>query len=179
MKQCNITHFMWYELTYFMFQKNTMSMFTWKTIYINIFFPVPQRRRVAVGFTAYWGEHTVISVNSVIIFTDVLCNEGGCYSTSTGEFTAPYNGLYLASLTLRQRDEGRVNAHVRANKPRFFAAGGEDTVCKVLTHADKTSGCDIGVVRLKAGDKLFVRIMEAESKPRLSFHSGFSCVLIG
>lgn len=137
-----------------------------------------KRRKVLVGFTASWGDYNQITENSVLIFTDISCNESSCYNHTTGVFRAPCKGLYLTSLTLRQRESGKISAQVSLCTSRSFFKRKEQIVCKSLTNADGATCCGIGVVSMKAGDTLFVRAAEVESKPRLSFYSTFSCILI-
>jgi hypothetical protein len=47
----------------------------------------------------YAGSGDVTFNAHPIVFNTVIHNVGGCYSTSTGHFTAPVSGLYLIAFT--------------------------------------------------------------------------------
>lgn len=138
--------------------------------------PIVLKSSPPVGFTAYCPSVIRVTASCAEIkeFTDVRCNEGNCYDPGRGVFTAPRDGLYFASVTLRQRREGTVDVHVVR-----CSEGRTDVVCKSSTHSDKKSSCGVGVVKMKSGDSLFVKTINVVSDPFLSHYSSFSCFLIG
>ncbi|CAG5129526.1 unnamed protein product [Candidula unifasciata] len=134
-------------------------------------------RHGTVGFTAYLPLVTRMTTSGVLKeFTDVCCNEGSCYNPANGMFTAPQDGLYFVSVTLRQRKEGAVDVNVLA---RRRASGNLRIVGKSGTHSDKKCSTAVSVVKLKAGDVLFVKAVSVVPEASLSQYSSFTCYMIG
>nr|KAG5693589.1 hypothetical protein BaRGS_011714 [Batillaria attramentaria] len=52
-----------------------------------------------VVFYAYLPQEKYLHHGDVIILTSVTINQGNAYNSSTGEFTAPYNGTYFFTAT--------------------------------------------------------------------------------
>ena len=60
------------------------------------------RHESTVGFTA-WAQTSIDYVSGdVIRFTGVLLNEGGAYSTVTGQFSCDVGGVYYVAITNKQ-----------------------------------------------------------------------------
>ncbi len=72
-----------------------------------------------IGFFAHGNSEGSVTYadNAVIIFASAPYNEGGCYSTSTGRFTAPVTGFYHFDFT-------------------FYAYGGSNTYQVWLTDSN-------------------------------------------
>ena len=52
------------------------------------------------AFSAYDLSSITMSTGSVLVFTQTLVNDDGVYSTTTGKFTAPSDGVYEFHATL-------------------------------------------------------------------------------
>ncbi|BFZ09494.1 hypothetical protein BsWGS_12533 [Bradybaena similaris] len=134
-------------------------------------------RQATVGFTAYLPVVTKMrKCFTMSEFTDVLCNEGKCFNPATGKFTAPRDGLYFASVTLRQRKEGKVDVRILVVR---HESGDMKLVGKSATHSDKKCSTAVGVVKMKAGDALFIQTISVIPDISLSQYSSFTCYLIG
>ena len=53
------------------------------------------------AFTAYASTNMESLNNQIVIWNSTLNNIGSCYSTSSGKFTAPTNGVYLFGYAFR------------------------------------------------------------------------------
>lgn len=58
-----------------------------------------------------------MTFTDVVKFNNTFNNVGGCYSTSTGYFTCPVNGIYMASFTYFS-NEASVN-----QRPALYFGG--------------------------------------------------------
>ncbi|KAK3601563.1 hypothetical protein CHS0354_027799 [Potamilus streckersoni] len=52
-----------------------------------------------IGFTVRISKTTLYVPGQIVIFDNVMVNEGNFYDSSTGRFRAPYRGLYSFSVT--------------------------------------------------------------------------------
>ncbi|CAL1532652.1 unnamed protein product [Lymnaea stagnalis] len=127
------------------------------------------------GFTAYFDAVCSVEQNEQLsCFADILHDESNDFDESTGEFTAPISGLYLASVGLRQVGDGKIRVHVKCRSGNGQVA----VVCKAMSCGDGSSSCGIGVVRMDAGDTLFVKVTSIEEEPQLSPFTSFTCCLL-
>lgn len=55
---------------------------------------------LAVGFSAAVSKEKTIATGEVLVFSDVITNEGQGYNDTTGIFTAPKGGLYAFHLVV-------------------------------------------------------------------------------
>lgn len=49
-----------------------------------------------------------LTIGQPVVFDKVLTNEGGFYSTSTGKFTVPLDGLYIFSFIIETKHAVRL-----------------------------------------------------------------------
>ena len=123
-----------------------------KYIYNMFYFFILARRSVA--FTASCSG--TISYEK-LVFNDVITNEGGGYSGSTGIFTCPSSGVYVFIWTIRTEHgkycganlsiNGNVQSKIRA---RVYLGGvSADNVYSMATMS--------GTFRLTKGDQVWIR----------------------
>ena len=62
----------------------------------------------SVAFSAAVDVEQTISTGDQLVFSDVLINEGGAYSSASGEFTAPRDGLYVFHVVLEIGRGGKL-----------------------------------------------------------------------
>ncbi|KAL3853088.1 hypothetical protein ACJMK2_016666 [Sinanodonta woodiana] len=53
-----------------------------------------------IAFTATLSTQTTHVYDQTLIFDNVKLNEGNCYDSSSGQFRAPFRGLYVFSVTI-------------------------------------------------------------------------------
>ncbi|KAH9514869.1 hypothetical protein Btru_021190 [Bulinus truncatus] len=140
------------------------------------------RREFSVGFSATPPGVSSVHVtpdNVVKTFTSVSHNAGGHYKPTTGVFTAPEPRLYVTSLTLCTLNEGRINVVVN-HKPVNSGRGDRKVkrVSRVSAKAEDNSLTGVGVVRMEAGDTLYMMPVVVSDDAVLSCFSSFSCFLL-
>ncbi|KAL3853097.1 hypothetical protein ACJMK2_016675 [Sinanodonta woodiana] len=62
-----------------------------------------------IAFTATLSRETTHVYEQTVIFDNVKLNEGNCYDSSTGQFRAPFRGLYIFSVTMLQISSTHVH----------------------------------------------------------------------
>lgn len=72
------------------------------------------------------GDQTFAS-NIEIKFNSIISNVGNCYSTSTGRFTCPVTGLYIASFGYFSNQ----NAFSASNRPTIYKNGSMEIMTSV------------------------------------------------
>ena len=90
--------------------------------------------------------------SGTIVFTQVRFNIGGHYSTSTGRFTAPIDGIYLMILTAQHYGATATNGYIDIQK------NGGDLNARYETYdgAQFTAGGISAVVQMSAGDYISI-----------------------
>ena len=85
--------------------------------------------------------------NQIVVFDTIKTNVGGGYSPQTGIFTAPDDGLYMISSTLRSNGRSHVVCRLQLNEKRM--AG--------IYSKNGNTGTVNTVLQLKKGDRVFVQ----------------------
>ncbi|KAL3853086.1 hypothetical protein ACJMK2_016664 [Sinanodonta woodiana] len=62
-----------------------------------------------IAFTATLSKDTTHVFQQTVIFDKVKLNEGNCYDSSTGQFRAPFRGLYVFSATIMKGSGNHVH----------------------------------------------------------------------
>lgn len=103
---------------------------------------------VTVGTSGFAG------VAAKLIFPTELFDTGGNYDPTTGEFTAPYAGVYRFNLrlTLTMAVGTRLRFGLSRVSPATYLVGGADYAVSALPQSYSISG----VVTLAAGESVFV-----------------------
>ncbi|GFR70227.1 complement C1q-like protein 3 [Elysia marginata] len=126
-----------------------------------------------VAFSAAVVSEYTIATGDQLVFSDVLTNEGNAYNGTSGEFTAPRDGLYVFHVVLEIGRGGAVGEVI-------LQAGGQ-ILAKMYTQ-DKyfgDQGSISAVRRLKSGQVVSVRVFLAGGASpmvlgeRLCLFSGF------
>ncbi|CAG2224925.1 unnamed protein product [Mytilus edulis] len=99
------------------------------------------------AFTVTLSKHLTPQVNQIIKFESVKTNIGGHYSPSTGIFTAPRNGLYMISATIRPNGSAYLHCEIQVN--------GE--MKEKLVGTRGSTGTANAVLQLKKGNKVFIK----------------------
>ncbi|BFZ14289.1 hypothetical protein BsWGS_17328 [Bradybaena similaris] len=101
-------------------------------------------------------------------------NAGNQFNADSGIFTAPVDGLYVASTSLYLSENELVYVSVQYQQ----CVGPKCTcVCWCLAEAKQINACDVGVVGMKAGDKLFMCMSEVPKNINYSTVD-FTCFLL-
>ncbi|XP_059173633.1 uncharacterized protein LOC131954121 [Physella acuta] len=123
-----------------------------------------------------YGVSVDVFTGSVLTcFNDVVCNTGDQYDPVTGEFKADLDGLYLASISLRQLGTGYICIDVMSRTRG--ALRNERKVCGAHTLMPDTSASGLGVVQLREGDVIYLKGLQ-RGGAKLNMHSSFSCFMI-
>ena len=128
------------------------------------------------AFSAYRDAGDV-GTNTVYIFNGVHFNNGGHYSTSTGRFTAPCNGIYQISTMLMCRDNAAYNNKYYeitidgSSYKRIYSANGGSGTHHTWNHTS--------LFNLTAGQYVDVRTVSVELYGQDSKYSTFCGHLVG
>ena len=134
-----------------------------------------------VAFSAYLSHDIEVGsrTNYVIVFNEVILNEGGCYDQTTGIFTCPLDGIYDISFFLGQRADDRdakgVWANLLVNNEKVAMA-----VVDSFSQSQDLQGGNRVIIRLKTGDKVKVAAVGPGSHIEGTSHtaSTFSAVFL-
>ncbi|XP_059178341.1 uncharacterized protein LOC131957624 [Physella acuta] len=127
-----------------------------------------QVKHPAQGFIVSQGRWDGKRYNNVITFSSVERNVGNHFDPNTGEFTAPVDGLYKGSLTIKLTGDHAVGAWV------YHKSGGVLTrLGNVCTQYKSVEASMTFEVKMKTGDVLYssTAFMNSEC-------SHFSCSLL-
>ncbi|BFZ14036.1 hypothetical protein BsWGS_17075 [Bradybaena similaris] len=117
-----------------------------------------------VSFSARFASRhgNEIRAGKAAIFNDVISSKGGAYDTSTGAFSAPCDGQYFFTLTLRShqaRDSGYVDGVIAVdNEPKARTSVFIDA--PLDNYQTATNGV---VLNLKSGQKVTVLVKATSS----------------
>ncbi|XP_059164661.1 uncharacterized protein LOC131947459 [Physella acuta] len=111
-----------------------------------------QQVKHTLGFIASHGrwDGTNRELYTVITFNSVERNVGNHFDPKTGEFTAPVDGLYKGSLTIKQTGDRAVGAWVG-----YKSGGVLSWLAGVSTHDTSVEASRTFEVRMKTGDILY------------------------
>lgn len=85
-------------------------------------------------------------------YNEVRCNAGGHFNSSTGEFTAPVGGLYVAIFSTRQEDTDAVRIELTHK-----SSATENEAGYIVTSAAESLDTTSAVVQMRAGDALVLK----------------------
>ncbi|XP_052102067.1 complement C1q subcomponent subunit C-like isoform X4 [Mytilus californianus] len=119
----------------------------------NIIFKIKKSGDFGAGqtsipaFTATLSKDFTPPLNQIIKFDSVKTNVGGHYSSSTGVFTPPRNGLYMISATIRSTATKYLHCELWVN----------DVMKEKLFGNNYSTGTANAVLQLKRGDRVFIK----------------------
>ena len=97
------------------------------------------------------------SIGDTLVFSQTLLNEDGVYSTATGKYTAPCDGVYEFHSTL-------VSGQVRKGVWVEFKAGGlVFGRFNVLDYHYIISSSGSAIARLRKGTEIYLRVTDVSS----------------
>lgn len=99
-------------------------------------------------------NQTNLGVNQTLIFGIIVTNEGNCYDHSTGNFIPTVSGILLCS----PGHELRTHIVVDGVEKGAYYTGG-------ASHCSNGGG--VSVVRLKAGERVWLRVATSDSDLKL------------
>ena len=88
-----------------------------------------------MAFTALLSKDTTVKKLSIVKYDLVLTNWGNAYQPSTGEFTAPYNGLYSISCSMMAYPDNAVHVAIKRNGEKLSIVYSHSTT---WPHASQT-----------------------------------------
>ncbi|XP_061185099.1 heavy metal-binding protein HIP-like [Saccostrea echinata] len=128
----------------------------------------------SAGITKEIRNSAVWNGNDVIIFYDVISNEGGAYNASTGVFTAPVDGVYVFSCFILT-DRTTFYAYLEVNGSRKINVLGNTGPSR---YDILESAGNLDILHLQQGDRVLMRrssgsnIRSVHDAPSTTF-SGF------
>lgn len=130
-----------------------------------------------LGFSAWVVvSDTDTDTNAVINFyTDCSFKTGEHFSQSTGMFTAPVAGTFVACIKICKWKDKDGLARVRVICRRAKSEK-KIVVCEASSTLKNVSMCDIGLVQLEAGDLLYAEWVWSEHK--IDTRVVFSCFMV-
>ncbi|XP_059169313.1 uncharacterized protein LOC131951064 [Physella acuta] len=126
-----------------------------------------------VGFSASRNVATLYTnLKGCIVqkYDDVRCNAGGHFNSTTGEFTAPAGGLYVAIFSTQQEEADEIRMELIHTSGATENEAGY-MVTSVADSLETTSA----VVHMKAGDTLVLKYNNPNSPGDVITHTHFSC----
>ena len=91
--------------------------------------------------------------NETVVFSRIVTNIGSAYNGTTGQFTAPSDGVFVFSWTLLTDPEKQFNSHLVVDgEVKLHQA----VISGYTGKSYESSGCS-GVLQLKAGQKVWIR----------------------
>ncbi|CAG2251377.1 unnamed protein product [Mytilus edulis] len=99
------------------------------------------------AFTVILSKDLTPLSNQIIKFDSVKTNVGGHYSTSTGVFTPPRDGLYMISATMRSNAGQHLHCELWVN----------DAMKEKLFGTNYSTGTTNAVLKLRRGDRVFIK----------------------
>ncbi|XP_052766112.1 complement C1q subcomponent subunit A-like [Mya arenaria] len=98
-------------------------------------------------------DHTVehVQIGQKIVFNKVLLNNQRVYSSNTGAFRAPDDGLYMFTYFIAQGTTGQSWVQLMKNGQVLNAA-----VADSQSQFHDTQGGNVAIVQLQAGDEVWV-----------------------
>ncbi|VDI12945.1 Hypothetical predicted protein [Mytilus galloprovincialis] len=99
------------------------------------------------AFTATLSKDFTPPINQIIKFDSVKTNVGDHYSSSTGIFTPPRDGLYMISATIRSNGGQILHCELWVN----------DAMKEKLFGSNYSSGTANAVLKLRGGDRVFIQ----------------------
>ncbi|XP_071180303.1 complement C1q-like protein 4 [Mytilus edulis] len=129
----------------------------------------PGRLHERPAFTASLTTTKPIHSNEVVKFDKVWLNMENAYNPITGVFTAPRNGLYFVSSTVRATHSSRLHCHLWKNNQSTLSLFG----------TNYSTGTINSVMPLKKGDIIYIKKDKRAGETILGGHySMFSAYLI-
>lgn len=117
-------------------------------------------------------NQTNLGVNQTLIFGITLTNEGNCYDHSTGNFIPTVSGVYVLDVRILLCSPGhelRTHIVVEGVEKGAYYTGG-------ASHCSNGGG--VSVVRLKAGERVWVRVATSDGENNIAWESSFSGFLL-
>lgn len=112
---------------------------------------------------------------SIRLYKIHYSNAGHSFNAETGVFTAPIDGLYVASISLCLSDNKNISVGVRCQQRLSQMCA---SVCDCSASVKGTTACCVGVVGMKAGDFLFSRVYGVDCFACCTKSVFFSCFLL-
>ncbi|KAK3577805.1 hypothetical protein CHS0354_024849 [Potamilus streckersoni] len=110
-----------------------------------------------VAFSVYL-DHAIhnLGPNQILIFNQILLNEGHAYNKFTGVFSATVGGVYIFAWSVAARDDGTLSAPDIWTK---LVVNGEHKVSAVAESTqirDDEMGTNVAILRLDQGDAVWI-----------------------
>ena len=103
------------------------------------------------AFTAYKSTTSSTAASNLIVYDATYLNNGNHYNTSTGQFTAPIDGMYQFTSVSLSLGGGALQTRIRQNGTQMLYAEN--------TRSDLYGQCvNSGILNLSAGDTVDVQV---------------------
>ncbi|CAL1539682.1 unnamed protein product [Lymnaea stagnalis] len=110
-------------------------------------------------------------------FSNISGNAGDSFDPLAGEFTAPSNGLYFISLTIKNMNEFSILGQMLINDPETKEERGG--FCCIERLLPQMCQCTATVIELQEGEKLFIRLLKLNEKTnKLDLRMKLVCLFI-
>lgn len=132
----------------------------------------------AVGFSAWASVSGKAESGSVITpYFFSACNDSGHFDLKTGVFTVPVAGTYVTCISVCKNEDkdGQLRVQVTCERPKPHTADTE-SVCDAVSTVIFISAGNLGLIQVKAGDKLYAQMVVNSCDAASSVN--FSCFLI-
>ena len=105
------------------------------------------------AFAIYYGNPTYSSSTGILRFSATRLNKNYDYSTSTGQFTCEYPGIYVFVLNIFTKSKygSSVGCHIRRNSGNVAWA-----MAQGYSKTNENGGSGSAIIDLYRGDKVYV-----------------------
>ena len=124
-------------------------------IYLFIYFPA-KIQTSTYAFSAYEISDTTPSTGDTLVFTKTFVNENGAYSTTTGIYTTPCDGIYEFHATLTS-DASYPKKYLYVEYKAGATSIGKFMMYMYDTDRDASSSGS-AIARLQKGTEVFLRV---------------------
>jgi hypothetical protein len=137
------------------------------------------QNRPAIGFTARTLGFTINTKSAILkAFKEIISNNGGHYNASTGVFTAPIAGMYMANLTHTQSDEGEIFLTLIHSRRGDTPLGVKSWIAYTWTYGKHSTSSDSSVIHMQEGEQVYVQVQHFCGSGQIWSPSSFSCFLV-
>ncbi|BFZ14288.1 hypothetical protein BsWGS_17327 [Bradybaena similaris] len=135
------------------------------------------------GFTAYTSFEECADGGIITEYIISFSTVGNNFDADSGIFTAPFDGLYVASVSIKL-DDNEDDVHILQHVKLYANVECQQHLSEIRTDVSEcsaavggTDACSVGVIFMKVGDELFASV-NGVPEGGISLQFNFTCFLL-